>query len=81
MSRRKDSLTRELFVFEIILPGHSRSKNKFTMVLIIGRRIFIIRMNADVSLLLLYGHTYSNSSMDQPGMVASPARGLPNREK
>ena len=28
----------------------------------------------------MYGHTYSKS-MDQPGKVASPARGQLNREK
>ena len=28
----------------------------------------------------MYGHTYSKSSMDQPGKVANPARGQLNRE-
>ena len=28
----------------------------------------------------MYGHTYSKKSMDQPGTVASPARGQPNKE-
>ena len=29
----------------------------------------------------MYGHTYSKSSMDQPGKVANPARGQLNREE
>ena len=28
----------------------------------------------------MYGHTYSKSSMDQPGKVGNPARGQLNRE-
>ena len=28
----------------------------------------------------MYGHTYSSKSMDQPGKVASPARGQLNRK-
>ena len=28
----------------------------------------------------MYGHTYSKSSMDQPGKVANPVRGQLNRE-
>ena len=46
--------------------------------------MFIVHMCVIVCVYLLYciqlyGHTYSKS-MDQPGKVANPARGQPNRE-
>ena len=33
-----------------------------------------------LKMVCLYGHTYNKRSIDQPGLVASPARGQLNRE-
>ena len=40
---------------------------------------FFVRIR-ELEFLVMYGHTY-NKSMDQPGKVASPARGQLNRKK
>ena len=51
-------------------PNKEKKKNEETR-LVIGTRACMY--------VCMYGHTYSKS-MDQPGKVANPARGQPNRE-
>ena len=45
----------------------------------LARRLGLAPRERDL-LLCMYRHTYYSKSMDQPGKVANPARGLLNRE-
>ena len=77
-----DSLTGDrLGCFNLTLRGHADAvkhvKSFGVPMLVLGGGGYTIRNVA--RFVCVYGHTYSKS-MDQPGKVASPARGQLNRK-